>query len=155
MTTTTRPKAQVFNTRFPLLSGGRDNTRVARTGQMIVTGKVYAEGGENALHTHTREDHMFFILDGQATFHDEEGAETVLGRHEGVLLPAGAYYWFQSTGSSNLVMLRIGCRAEPPEELVVAAGEGTRIGIDGHALPGSDPRNKKTPPVFTGKVFGE
>ena len=31
--------------------------------------KVYASGGENTLHAHNNEDHMFVILQGTAIFH--------------------------------------------------------------------------------------
>jgi hypothetical protein len=70
--------------------------------------KVYAQGGENYLHTHEHEDHVFVILDGQATFHDSGGGTTVLNKHQGMLLQRGAYYSFTSTGDTPLVLLRVG-----------------------------------------------
>ena len=65
----TDPKAQVFTLEgTPLLSAGRTDTVVARSDDMTARVKVYAEGGENATHTHLNEDHLFFVLQGEATF---------------------------------------------------------------------------------------
>ena len=108
MTTKVEPKVQVFSLKTPLLSEGMLNNEVAATDLMYVWVKIYAQGGENYLHTHEREDHVFVILDGQATFHDPSGTNTVLNKHQGVLLQRGAYYSFTSTGDTPLVLLRVG-----------------------------------------------
>lgn len=106
--TTAQPIVQTFSLKTPLLSAGGLNNYVAETDLMWVWVKVYAEGGENVLHTHEHEDHMFVILDGEATFHDPSGKDTVLRRHQGMLLQRGAYYAFTSTGDTPLVLLRVG-----------------------------------------------
>ena len=108
MTTEAQPKVQVFSLKTPLLSEGALNNYVAETDLMWVWVKVYAQGGENFLHTHEHEDHVFVILDGQATFHDPSGKTTVLNKHQGVLLQRGAYYSFTSTGDTPLVLLLVG-----------------------------------------------
>ena len=64
--------------------------------------------GENALHTHPTEDHVFIVLKGEATFYDKEGAATVLTKGKGILLPKGWYYWFHNTGGRPLIVLRFG-----------------------------------------------
>ncbi len=152
MTTTekTTPKVTTYSMAVPLLTSGRTNQVLARTDTVEVRAKVYAEGGENALHTHLDEDHTFFVLDGQATFYGPEGETVVVGRYEGIMIPAGAFYRFQSTGDTNLVLLRFGADVEAP-----AGTTEPRIGIDGLPLPGKDPRNKQQPPVFSGATFGE
>ena len=148
MATETRPKAQTWSTRVPLLSEGRTNNYVVRTDLMSVNVKVYAEGGENALHTHTNEDHVFLVLQGEATFSDEEGTQTVVGKLEGISLPRGAYYWFKSTGGQNLVLCRFGASTGEP-------GDG-RIDIEGMPLPGDSEANKHIDPVVVpGKFFGD
>src|ERR1044071_8359878 len=101
-----RPKAQVFSLKTPLLSSGRTNTPLASTDLLKLRVKVYAEGGENGLHTHMDEDHSFVVLQGQATFHDEQDNVRVVNQYEGIMLPHGAYYYFQSTGTENLVLDR-------------------------------------------------
>ena len=152
MTDTEKRTAKVttYNTKVPLLTSGRTNQVLARTDTVEVRAKVYAEGGENALHTHLDEDHTFFVLDGQATFYGPDERVTVVGRHEGIMIPAGAFYRFQSTGDTNLVLLRFGADVEAPEGTT-----DPRVGIDGSPLPGKDPRNKQQPPVFSGATFGE
>ncbi len=96
--------------------------------------KVYFEGGENATHTHLAEDHLFFVLSGQATFHlGRDGEEVkVANRYEGVLLPRGAYYRFQSSGEENLVMLRVGA---------TSGDDRGRVGANGLPLPGHSAEN--------------
>ena len=101
--------------KVPLLTSGRTNQVLARTDTVEVRAKVYAEGGENGLHTHTDEDHTFFILDGEATFYGPDDRPTVVGRYEGLMIPAGAFYRFQSTGDTNLVLLRFGADLPVPE----------------------------------------
>ena len=71
MTTKTTPKAQAFSMKeLELLAQGRTTEMLARTATTTIIGKVYAEGGENALHTHVKQDHSFFVVAGEATFHD-------------------------------------------------------------------------------------
>ena len=150
MTTTTPPKVTTYSMKVPLLTSGRTNQVLARTDTVEVRAKVYASGGENALHTHLDEDHTFFVLDGEATFYGPDEETVVVGRYEGIMLPAGAFYRFQSTGDTNLVLLRIGADGAPPEGTTEPRG-----GIDGLPLPGKDPRNKQQPPEFSGATFGD
>src|SRR5947207_2842694 len=77
--TQARPKAEIFQLKAPLLSVGRDNWPLIRTDLVSLTLKVYAEGGENAMHYHTNEEHSFIVLQGEATFHldTEENAHVV------------------------------------------------------------------------------
>src|SRR6266571_126692 len=106
------PKAQIFSLKAPLLSSGRTNLSVAKTNRLKLRVKVYAEGGENGLHTHKDEDHAFVVLQGQATFRDENDNTIVVNKYEGIMLPHGAYYYFQSSGDENLVLLRVGAGRE-------------------------------------------
>jgi mannose-6-phosphate isomerase-like protein (cupin superfamily) len=150
MTEKTTPRVTTYSMKVPLLTSGRTNEVLARTATTEVRAKVYAEGGENGLHTHLDEDHTFFVLDGQATFYGPDEQSTVVGRYEGILIPAGAFYRFQSTGDTNLVLLRFGADVPAPD-----GTSAPRIGIDGSPLAGKDPRNKQVPPEFSGRTFGE
>lgn len=144
-----RPKGTVIKARPALLSKGRTTEFVARGDSLGVAVKVYAEGGENALHAHTNGDHLHFVLDGQATFYDEEGNATVVNKNQGMYLPKGAYYYFQCTGGGNLVLLS-SYAYEAGE-----TGEG-RLGIDGKALPGESVENKHVEGVpIPGKFYGD
>ena len=62
------------------------------------------------------------------------------------MLPAGAFYYFQSSGDENLVMFRVGTRQ---------TGQNERLGPDGLPLPGHSARNKHVEGVpVEGQFFG-
>ena len=100
-------KAETFRVRTPLLKEGRLDTVLGEADRMQVRVKCYAEGGENALHTHLDQDHTFVVLAGKARFFDRDGVTGELGRNEGILLPRGAFYKFESCGDEPLVLLRV------------------------------------------------
>ena len=101
---TTKP--QIFSLRTPMVSAGHIENVVAETDLMKLSVKIYAEGGENFLHTHQHEDHFFVVLDGEARFRDPHGAEVVLSANQGIMLPRGCYYMFTNVGEKPLVLLR-------------------------------------------------
>lgn len=140
-------QAQVFTLEgTPLLSKGRTHTLVARSNDMTAHVKVYAEGGENASHTHFNEDHVFFVLQGEATFLLGRNADEtkVIGAMGGILLPKGSYYRFQSSGNENLVLFRVGS----------SIGDGDRIDPTGASLPSHAKENNHVVGVpDAGKVF--
>ena len=145
METESHPKAQFFSLKTPLLSAGQTNTPVAGTDLLKVRVKVYAEGGENALHAHFDEDHSFIVLQGQATFHDDAANTNVVNQYEGIMLPKGAYYYFQSTGNENLVLLRMGAGRKP--------GDKFRLGTLGGPLTSEENRRIAGVPI-PGEFFG-
>ena len=139
-------KAEVFSLKTPLLSDGRTNKVLAQTDQLKLRIKVYAQGGENGLHTHNDEDHAFVVLQGQATFHDEAGNSTVVGKYQGIMLPRGAYYYFESSGDENLVLLRAGAGRK--------LEGGYRVGT--HARPLTREENKHINGIpIPNQFFGE
>lgn len=127
-------KPSMFKLRAPLLDQGRSNSLMAKTANMWTTLKVYASGGENGLHSHPNEDHMFIVMQGSARFFGPGGEEQELGRYEGIMLPAGAYYHFNATSEEPLVLLRVGCRVGPQDP----AG---RLDIDGKEMPSDSAEN--------------
>ena len=145
--TETKPKAQFFSLKTPLLSEGRLDNIVARTDLMSLTVKVYAEGGENAMHKHPHEDHAFIVMQGQATFHTEtDDNVNVVNKNEGVMIPKGVCYWFHSSGAENLVMIRPGAAA-------VKEGPG-RLFPDGRPFVNMPKENKRGKQVILpGKFF--
>ncbi len=149
MTTSTRKTAEVFDLRTPYLDQGRTTEIRAQTELMTVTVKVYAEGGENAMHNHPHEDHTFIILEGEATFHIETDDNIkVLRRNDGIMLPKGTNYYFASSQDENLVMIRVGA---------VHRGESVgRLTPDGRDIPGDSEENKTVPRIERpGKVYGD
>ena len=143
-----RPQPTLFKMQAPLLDKGRSNTPLAHTSNMWATLKVYASGGENGLHTHPNEDHTFIIMQGRARYYGPEGVIGERGPLEGIMLPAGAYYWFEAISDEPLVILRVGCR-------IGMQDPGGRLNIKGESMPGDSPENKQTEvKVREGAVFG-
>ena len=131
----TKKEATVFDLQAQLLEQGRSMDLLAKTDLMHAHIKVYANGGENGLHTHPNEDHIFVVLAGEATFRTgEEERQQVVGRYQGIMLPGGAYYWFESTGKDNLILLRVGAQ--------IPGTEYGRTKPDGSPIPGHSVDNK-------------
>jgi mannose-6-phosphate isomerase-like protein (cupin superfamily) len=74
--------------------------------------QVIAGGGETNLHAHTAEDAVWLVLSGRARFYttnDELVGD--LGPFEGLTIPRGAPYWFESGSDENLVILRFAAKS--------------------------------------------
>ncbi|MES2975487.1 MAG: cupin domain-containing protein [Pseudomonadota bacterium] len=94
---------------LPLLEGGATMELLGLAPMLWAHSKVYSGGGENALHSHEIEDHVFLILQGRATFHFGDGSTTDVGAFDGVMVPRGIKYRFHADESAgNLVMFRVG-----------------------------------------------
>lgn len=69
---------------------------------------VLAEGGENNLHYHANVDILWVVLSGRARFYGpEDVVRGEFGPKEGLLIPAGARYWFESSSDEHLELLQI------------------------------------------------
>src|SRR5208282_1680641 len=102
-------KAVLFSMRnLPLLEQGTTYDPLATAENLWINIKVYASGGENALHAHGGEDHAFIVLQGKATFTFGDGRTSVVGKYEGVMIPKNALYKFEAHKGENLVLLRVG-----------------------------------------------
>jgi mannose-6-phosphate isomerase-like protein (cupin superfamily) len=146
------PKAKLFSLKTPYMKQGRVTQLAAETSNMWIHTKINAEGGENEIHTHLDEDHAFIVLEGEMSVFDEKGNEMKLKRHQGVMLPRGAYYRYLNTGAGNLVVLRVGSTvADKPQ-----AGQAMRVRPDGRPIMGGSIENKSLPPIVVpGKFFAE
>jgi len=70
--------------------------------------QVVKEGGDNNLHSHTGMDGFWMVLKGGVRFYgpgDEVLGE--FGPHEGIVMPRGAEYWFESCGDVDLELLQV------------------------------------------------
>jgi mannose-6-phosphate isomerase-like protein (cupin superfamily) len=144
----TEKKASFFKMRAQMLEKGRTNTLLAKTDNMSAILKVYASGGENGLHTHPNEDHTFIVLQGSARYYDADGGHVDIGKHEGIMLPAGAYYWFEATSKEPLVLVRVGCRVGPSDA-------SARLNSRGEPMPGDSKENKRVPVAYRDGEFFE
>jgi mannose-6-phosphate isomerase-like protein (cupin superfamily) len=150
MVAETQQQAQVFNLRTPYLAQGRTTDNRAKTDRLTVTVKVYAEGGENGMHHHTNDDHSFIVIEGQATFHvNSEDNVLVVGPYEGIMLPCGTDYRFESSGEENLVLIRVGAIINP-------GGPGGRLNPSGKDIPSDSKENGRVERIERpGPGFGE
>src|SRR5438132_2436790 len=116
-------RASVFSIRnAPLLAEGQTQTLLAEATDLKIHIKVHAPGwnGELVQHHHPHEDHMFFVLAGEATFKDEHGKLTKVGALEGIMLPKGVIYSFENSGTENLVILRAGVATKHATHLILS-----------------------------------
>lgn len=94
---------------LPLLEGGATMELVGLTPMMWAHSKVYSAGGENALHSHEMEDHVFLVLQGRAMFYFGDGSLAEVRPFQGVMVPRGTRYRFNAQESDgNLVLFRVG-----------------------------------------------
>lgn len=132
---------------LPLLVQGASFDPVATADNLWLSIKVYASGGENALHYHSVEDHAFVVLQGRATFTFGDGSGCEALAFEGVMLPKGTPYRFEAGEEENLVLLRIGGaqRANMADRALQPHGspaelKGTTFDADGSTKDARDPK---------------
>lgn len=118
-------KPTFFRMQAQLLDAGNTETPLAVGEHLWLKIKVYAKGGENRLHAHPFQDHSFIVLAGRACFHGPQGERRELGPNDGILLPKGCFYWFQTISEEPLVLLRAGATVAPDKH------PDTRIMPDG------------------------
>lgn len=132
-----------FHIRTRLPKEGRTNQVLGASRYMNVVLKTYASGGENEIHAHSNEDHLFVVLQGGAVFHGPAGEKREVGKNDCVLLPAGTFYWFHAKeDEGELVMLRVGAHIDPDSDVLA------RIGLDGKPFDGYSEKNKEVPIVL-------
>ena len=141
-----RTGPSAFKVRGQLLDQGRTDAVLAASEHLTVRLKMYASGGENNIHAHPNEDHVFIILQGSAEFHDPDGVLARVGPYEGVMLPKGSRYNFTCTSKEPLVMLRVG----GPNE----SAHGQEARVEMARADGKEP-SSRDPVIFRpGAFFG-
>ena len=138
--------AQTFTVKTPRITGGRSHMPLVRTDVLMSGLNYYAPGRKNKLHTHPGEDHMFVVLDGEATFFDKDENTTVLTKGDGILLPEGHYYQFENTGDVPLALLRFAAYKADRKgirRVDVAGGTNTEdemdyVCVDGDVVDGQE-----------------
>ena len=101
-------QARVFRYQTPEFKGQNAKVWLCRSDIMFAAVKAIREGGENNLHSHTALDGFWFVLKGRARFYGEGDALLAdLGPHEGIFLPRGVMYWFETAGDELLEILQV------------------------------------------------
>ena len=103
-------KLQPFKYEVPDIREGRGKgtASLAKTDTVGVSVQAITDGGETNLHAHPGSDGVWFVLAGKARFYDDvESLACELGPHEGVLIPRGVKYWFESASDEKLEIMHI------------------------------------------------
>ena len=146
-----KPRTQKFSLRTPYMKQGRITQLVAETENMWIHTKINYEGGENEIHTHLNEDHSFIVLEGQMSVFDEKGNEIKVEKHQGVMIPRGAYYRYLNTGPENLVVIRVGSGIKGKPQ----GGVEMRVRPDGKPLLALSEENKTVSPIEDKRFFAD
>jgi mannose-6-phosphate isomerase-like protein (cupin superfamily) len=114
---------QVFKYERPALDRAKRVLRLGRSDIVRANVHVVREGGENNLHAHPNSDGFWLVLSGRVRFYGEGDVLLgELGQHEGILMPRGYKYWFESAGDEPLEILQVAASAVamPTEEAIAA-----------------------------------
>lgn len=142
---TTGPSFLHMHAQLP--SVGRTNIVLGATPTMSVVLKTYATGGENEIHAHPHEDHVFVVLQGGAEFYGPNNETKLVKQNDCVLMPKGTLYRFQATEGEPLVMLRVGAIPDDSFDPL------ERVDAGGAPFSGFSAENKEVAPVLSDKWF--
>jgi len=100
---------EIIPLRTQLASKGHTKHLLAKTDMMTMHIHCYApKGGENGLHAHVKEDHVFICLQGEAVFRGLHGELPALRKHQAIFIPKGCYYSFSNETNEPCILLRFG-----------------------------------------------
>lgn len=109
-------EAKVFKYQTPEFEGVKKSMIVCSSDLMKVMVQVVKDGGENNLHSHTGDDAFWYVMSGTVKFYSE--GDEVIGEFkegEGILIPRGFKYWFESSSSEPLEILRVTAKDQKVE----------------------------------------
>jgi len=139
---------QIVTLRTQLVSAGHTKDLLASTDSVTFHMHCYGpKGGENGLHTHVDEDHIFVVLQGEAQFSGLNGPLPVLRKNQALMLPKGCFYSFSNESNDPLVMIRFGAKDKAIAE--------ARLDPAGKPIPGRGKQAGSKAPVFIENAFFE
>ena len=102
-------KATVFGYQTPAeLLKAKGIVPLCRSDIVYSTVHVLKRGGENNLHAHTAQDGIWIVLRGRAKFYGRDDVLLAeLGPLQGIHIPRGFYYWFESASPELLELLQV------------------------------------------------
>jgi mannose-6-phosphate isomerase-like protein (cupin superfamily) len=109
-------EAKIFKYQTPQFDGVKKTLQVCNSDLMKVQVQVVKDGGENNLHSHTGDDAFWYVMSGAVKFYGE-GDEVIgeFNKGEGILIPRGFKYWFESSSSEPLEILRVTAKDQKVE----------------------------------------
>lgn len=109
-------EAKEFRYQTPEFEGVKKTLQVCSSDLMKVQVQVVKDGGENNLHTHTGDDAFWYVISGAVKFYGE--GDRLVGEYkkgEGILIPRGYKYWFESAAPEPLEILRVTAKDQKVE----------------------------------------
>ena len=109
-------EAKIFKYQTPEFEGVKKSMIVCNSDLMKVMVQVVKDGGENNLHTHTGDDAFWYVMNGAVKFYGE--GDKLIGefkKGEGILIPRGFKYWFESSPGEPLEILRVTAKDQTVE----------------------------------------
>ena len=99
---------QRFSYQRPDNDRPKNLTVLCKTDRLSADIQLVKEGGENKLHSHTVSDGFFMVMQGAVKFYGEGDVLLAeLGVQEGIVMPHGFKYWFESSGTGPLEILHV------------------------------------------------
>ena len=102
-------KATVFDYQTPAdLQKPRGVVRLCRSDIVYANMTLIKSGGENNLHAHTANDGIWIVIKGRVKFYGiDDVLLAELGPLQGIQIPRGFFYWFESASPEMLEILQI------------------------------------------------
>jgi mannose-6-phosphate isomerase-like protein (cupin superfamily) len=132
---------QVFKYETPDYEGGRATAWLCKSELLRGSVAILKEGGETNLHSHAGNDGFWMVFRGRARFYGEGDVLVAdLGPMDGVLIPHGFKYWFESSSEEPLEILHIAALAqnvadERRDYTPLPDGRSTHFGNEDFAPP--------------------
>jgi mannose-6-phosphate isomerase-like protein (cupin superfamily) len=103
-------RSRAFEYQTPKGDAPKTFTWLARTEWITCAIQKVNSGGETNLHSHAHMDGFWYVLSGRARFYtDHKEVLAELGPNEGVLVPRGVKYWFESASAGPVEILQVEC----------------------------------------------
>jgi mannose-6-phosphate isomerase-like protein (cupin superfamily) len=139
---------EILTLRTQLVSSGHTKDLLAEADGVTFHMHCYGpKGGENGLHAHINEDHIFVVLQGEAQFSGLNGPLPVLRKNQALMLPKGCFYSFSNESTEPLVMIRFGATDKNLPD--------GRLDPEGKPIPGRGKQAGSPPAVFIEGAFYE
>jgi mannose-6-phosphate isomerase-like protein (cupin superfamily) len=109
-------EAKIFKYQTPEFQGVKKSMILCNSDLMKVMVQVVKDGGENNLHSHTGDDAFWYVINGAVKFYG--AGDKLIGefkKGEGILIPRGFQYWFESSASEPLEILRVTAKDQSVE----------------------------------------
>ena len=105
---TASPPPTIFHYKKKERKRGKLVHILCRSDLMTAAVQVIGRGGETNLHSHPTLDGFWFVLSGRARFYTtDDDVVAELGPDEGILIPRGFPYWFETASQEELEILQV------------------------------------------------